>query len=299
MAGNLKMWFLAIRPRTLVLSLAGTLVGGFVALSEGSANIGAWSLCAVTAMLLQALSNLANDYGDFEKGVDNAERVGPKRPLMKGQLSAAQMKKAIVVTTVLALLSGAVLVFWVSRLNIYELTFFALLGLAAVAAAMLYTLGKRPYGYRGLGDVYCFIFFGIAAVFGTYYLTAHQANWAVLLPAAAMGFMSNAVLNINNMRDAENDRLNGKKSLVVKIGQKNAYIYHVALIVSAFVCLVVFAVMSGKPLWSYAFLLLFPFFVKDLVGIKKTPPEQLDPYLGKQAVKTFVLALAFGLLMLL
>ncbi len=290
---------MALRPRTLVLSLAGVLVGGFLAMSEGGGNMWVWLLCAVTAMLLQSLSNLSNDYGDYEKGVDNADRIGPKRPLQKRQLNASQMKNAIIVMAMLSLLSGASLVFFVAKLSLYEMAFFALLGIGAVAASMLYTLGKRPYGYRGLGDFYCFIFFGIAAVFGTYYLTAHQAKWMVMFPAVAMGCMSNAVLNINNMRDVENDQMNGKRSLVVKIGPKNAYVYHVALIVCAFVCLTVYTALSGKSLWHYAFLALFPLFAADLAGLKKSSSAQLDPFLGKQAVKTFFLALVFGFLMLL
>lgn len=298
MSSKIALWISATRPRTLVLSSAGAILGGLIALSGGNANIWAWVLCVITAVLLQSLSNLANDYGDFEKGVDNTERVGPKRPLLKGMMNASEMKKAIITTAILSLISGAILVLCAAELSLTEILLFAVLGLGAIVAAMLYTLGKHPYGYRGLGDFYCFIFFGLVSVAGTFYLVTHQLDYTVLLPAAAMGFMSNAVLNINNMRDVENDKNSGKNSLVVKIGLKNAYLYHVGLIIGAFVMLVIYLIINNKSWYSYLFLLMMPLFIIDLVQIKKTPHTQIDPFLKKQAIKTFLLALVYGILCL-
>ena len=179
-----------------------------------------------------------------------------------------------------------------------ELAVFAALGLGAVLAALLYTLGKRPYGYRGLGDLFCFLFFGWAAVAGTFYLATKALDFSILLPASAMGFLSNAVLNINNMRDYENDKASGKNSLVVKIGLKKAFIYHCLLIGGAFICLVVYLVLQHAAWYSYLFVVLALLFLKDIIAIKKTKPELLDPFLGRQVKHSFLLVVVFGVLLL-
>ena len=256
------------------------------------------TFCALTAMLLQMLCNFANDYGDFKKGVDGAHRVGPQRELQSGEISEKEMRKAMAVVAAICLISGALLLFVFAGLTWKELAVFAALGIGAVLASLLYTLGKRPYGYRGLGDLYCFLFFGWAAVAGTFYLATKQLDFSVLLPASAMGFLSNAVLNINNMRDIENDRASGKNSLVVKIGLKKAFVYHCLLIGMAFVCLTIYLVLHHAAWYSYLFLLLSVLFVKDLVAIKKTEPELLDPFLGRQVKHSFLVVVVYGVLLL-
>jgi len=191
------------------------------------------------------------------------------------------------------------LIFVFAQLTWQELAVFAALGLGAVLAALFYTLGKNPYGYRGLGDLYCFLFFGWAAVAGTFYLVTKTLDFSVLLPASAMGFLSNAVLNINNMRDYENDKVSGKNSLVVKLGLKKAFIYHSLLIFGAFVCLTIYLVLHQAEWFSYLFLLLSILFIKDLIAIKKTKPESLDPFLGRQVKHSFLLVVVFGFLLLI
>ena len=258
-----------------------------------------WVLfAALTAILLQILSNLANDYGDFKKGTDSEKRVGPQREMQSGAITEMEMKRGLAITAALCLISGALLIFVFAKLTWQELAVFAALGIGTVLAALLYTLGKRPYGYRGLGDLYCFLFFGWAAVAGTFYLATKQLDFSVLLPASAMGFLSNAVLNVNNMRDIENDRASGKNSLVVKIGLKKAFVYHCLLIGLAFVCLTIYLVLHHAAWYSYLFLLLSVLFVKDLVAIKKTEPELLDPFLGRQVKNSFLLVVVFGVLLL-
>ena len=301
---KLKTWIKASRPRTVLLSFSGVLLGGFLAKTkvpepvEGPTFWLTLLFAALTAILLQILSNLANDYGDFKKGVDGVHRVGPQRELQSGAITEKEMRKGIAAVGAVCLLSGA-LIFVFARLSWQELAVFAALGLGAVLAALFYTLGKHPYGYRGLGDLYCFLFFGWAAVAGTYYLSAPWFDFSVLLPASAMGFLSNAVLNINNMRDYENDKTSGKNSLVVKLGLKKAFVYHCLLIGGAFVCLTVYLILHQTAWYSYLFWLLFPLFLKDLMAIKKTKPEQLDPFLGRQVKHSFLLVLVFGLLLLL
>ena len=289
----------------MLLSFSGVLLGAFLSVAASRSDIFATAgrsgrqvvlFAALTAILLQVLSNLANDYGDFKKGTDSAKRVGPQREMQSGSITEREMKRGMAFVTTLCLIAGALLIFVFARLSWQELAVFAALGLGAVLAALLYTLGKRPYGYRGIGDLYCFLFFGWAAVAGTFYLATKSLDFSVLLPASAMGFLSNAVLNINNMRDYENDRASGKNSLVVKLGLKKAFVYHCLLIVGAFVCLTVYLVLKHAPVYSYMFAWLFLLFYKDLKAIKKTKPEQLDPFLPRQVRNTFLLALVYGVL---
>lgn len=297
-----KTWIKAARPRTVLLSFSGVLLGGFLAYKTGpSTGSGPWLcllFCVLTAVLLQILSNLANDYGDFKKGTDGAKRVGPQREMQSGAITEKEMRRGLAFTTGLCFVLGALLIFVFAGLTRQELAVFAALGISAVLAALLYTLGKHPYGYRGLGDLFCFLFFGLAAVAGTYYLAIKSLDFSVLLPASAMGFLSNAVLNINNMRDYENDKASGKNSLVVKLGLKNAFIYHCLLIGGAFVCLAVYLVLHQATWYSYLFILLAILFIKDLLAIKKTKPELLDPFLGRQVKHSFLLVVVFGILLL-
>ena len=300
---KLKTWIRAARPRTVLLSFSGVLLGSFLSIAkvpepvEGPTPWLVILFCAITAILLQVLSNLANDYGDFKKGTDSAKRVGPQREMQSGAITEKEMKRGLAVTTALCLISGA-LIFVFAGLTWKELAVFAALGIAAVLAALFYTLGKHPYGYRGLGDLFCFLFFGWAAVAGTFYLATKVLDFSVLLPASAMGFLSNAVLNINNMRDVENDRASGKNSLVVKLGLKKAFVYHCLLIVGAFVCLTIYLVLHHATWYSYLFWLLFPLFLKDLIAINKTKPELLDPFLGRQVKHSFLLVAFYGMLLL-
>ena len=275
-------------------------MGGFLAYKTGPSTSSGTLLCvlfaAITAVMLQILSNLANDYGDFKKGTDSAKRVGPQREMQSGSITETEMKRGLAFTASLSLISGALLIFVFAHLTWQELTVFAVLGIGAVLAAMLYTLGKRPYGYRGLGDLYCFLFFGWAAVAGTFYLATKTLDFSVLLPASAMGFLSNAVLNINNMRDYENDRASGKNSLVVKLGLKKAFVCHCLLIGGAFASLTLYLILHHAAWYSYLFWLLSPLFVKDLIDIKKTKPEWLDPFLGRQVKHSFLVVVLYGVL---
>ena len=296
-----KTWIRAARPRTVLLSFSGVMLGRFLVAHLATIREFFYPFpilfAAITAMLLQVLSNLANDYGDFKKGTDGTNRIGPQREMQSGAITEKEMKRGLVVTTGLCLISGALLIFVFARLSWQELAVFAALGLGAVLAALLYTLGKHPYGYQGLGDLFCFIFFGWAAVAGTFYLATKTLDFSVLLPASAMGFLSNAVLNINNMRDYENDRASGKNSLVVKLGLKNAFIYHCLLIGGAFVCLTIYLALHHAAWYSYLFLLVSLLFVKDIIAIKKTKPELLDPFLGRQVKHSFLVVLVYGMLL--
>ena len=296
---SLKTWMRAARPRTVLLSLSSVLMGGFLAFAETpSANLWAMVFCALTAVLLQILSNLANDYGDYKKGVDNIHRTGPERTLQSGAPTERQMRTGIAVIAIIALVAGVLLIFVFARLTWMELAVFAALGLGAILAALLYTLGKHPYGYRGLGDLFCFVFFGWVAVAGTYYLATKTIDFAILFPATALGCCSNAVLNINNMRDYGNDKASGKMTLVVKKGLSWAFGYHVLLLVGSFLCLTIFLGWKHSPWFTYAFWLLFPLFLQDLLTIHKQKERGVpDRLLPRQVWHTLLLTVAFGLLL--
>lgn len=297
---SLKTWLKAARPRTVLLSFSGILMGGLLAAKSESCNYWAILFAALTAIALQILSNLANDYGDYKKGVDNDNRVGPQREMQSGEITEKEMKKGICLTSVACFMLGGILIFLIARLSWTELAAFAIFGVAAVLAALFYTLGKRPYGYRGLGDLYCFLFFGLAATAGCYYLATKNLDFSILLPAAAMGFMSNAVLNINNMRDFENDKRSGKNSLVVKIGLDKAFLYHIFLIVGGFAMLSIYLIINRCAFHSHLFWLVLPLFVKDIITIKRElHSHKLDPMLPKQVIHTFLLTIAFGTAILL
>lgn len=294
---KLKTWLKAARPRTVLLSLSGVLMGGFLAVPEPLFDPVPLVLAALTAILLQILSNLANDFGDFKKGLDTVHRAGPQRTMQSGELTERQMCAGILVTAILTLVCGGLLIFVFAHLTWCELTAFIVLGILAVASALCYTLGKRPYGYRGFGDLFCFLFFGWVAVAGSFYLTTKALDTTVVLPATTIGLLSVAVLNINNMRDYENDKANGKNTLAVKLGLRKAYLYHIFLLVLSFVGLSVFLWLRHCPWFTYGFWLLFPLFFNDLLSIRASLETGVpDRLLPKQVVQTFLLTLVFGTL---
>lgn len=295
--GKINSWISAARLRTLPLSISGIIVGTTIAVSEGVFNIIIFSLALATTLGLQVLSNFANDYGDGVKGTDNEDRVGPQRALQSGLITQKEMLQGIIITAIVTLLFAILLIYVAfGRENLGYALFFFLLGIAAIAAAIKYTVGKSAYGYRGLGDVFVFIFFGLVAVYGSYFLYAHQWNWLVLLPAFSIGFLSMGVLNLNNMRDRASDEKAGKITLVVKLGAKRAKNYHYALILGAILCLVLFTVLSLESINDFLYL---PAFIPLILHLKRVVENEnatlLDPELKVLALSTFATAVLFGL----
>lgn len=311
---NAKAWIQAARLRTLPLAVSGILVGAGVARKHFPPNVSGrtpqwhpqgWTvfgLLLLTAVLLQVLSNFANDYGDFVKGTDNADRVGPERTLQSGALTPRAMRVGLWATGLLALASGTsalVMRFGDAVFSTQALLFLGL-GLLAVWAAVQYTVGKRAYGYHGLGDAFVFVFFGLVAVGGTAVLLTQDGTldglwWRGLLPAVAVGCFSTAVLNLNNMRDIENDAASGKRTLVVKMGLTNAKTYHGALLLLAWLSVVVLYLLrevdrQWNVLW-FVPLLLMAGHLKFAMG--NSEPRAFDPELKKVALATFVFALIF------
>ncbi|KGO94834.1 1,4-dihydroxy-2-naphthoate octaprenyltransferase [Flavobacterium subsaxonicum] len=289
---NTKEWFKAARLRTLPLSVSGILVGSFYAFSQGYTNWLILAFALVTTLGLQVLSNFANDYGDGVKGTDNEHRIGPQRAIQSGAITIQAMKKGIIITSVLTMIAAIVLIYVsFGRENFGYSVFFFLLGLAAVAAAIKYTVGSSAYGYRGLGDIFVFIFFGLVSVLGCYFLFAKQIDVLIILPAISVGLLSVAVLNLNNMRDQVSDAMSGKNTIVVKMGPKRAKIYHYTVIVTALVLILAFAVLSHFGPGQYLFLPAFiPFIIHLKTVAKNTIPRELDPELKKVALGTFFLS---------
>ncbi len=290
-------WISAARLRTLPLSVSGIIVGTTIAIQYGYFNIAIFSLALATTLGLQILSNFANDYGDGVKGTDNKDRVGPQRALQSGLITQKEMKQGIIITTVVTLFLAILLIYAAfGKENLVFTLLFFLLGLGAIAAAIKYTIGTSAYGYRGLGDVFVFIFFGLVAVYGSYFLYAHDFKWQVLLPAFTIGFLSMAVLNLNNMRDHISDKKAGKETLVVKMGAKNAKNYHYFLIIAAIGCLVIYTVLSLKNAFDFLYLpALVPLILHLKRVVENENPMLLDPELKVLALSTFATALLFGL----
>ena len=297
----MKHWLHAFRLRTLPLAESSIIVGSALAIpySRISATITfqveVLVLALLTATLLQVLSNLANDLGDHLHGTDNVDRVGPQRAVQSGAISPAMMKRAMVICGTMAFVSGILLITYALGLRSMTLAFL-LLGLTAIGAAVKYTFGRNPYGYAGLGDVSVFLFFGLVGVMGTHYLHARYVEWSHLLPAIAFGMLSTGVLNVNNMRDIQNDAASGKRTLVVRMGSANARIYHTVLVLGGLSCLIAFALMGAQGWVSWLFLLTTPVFLIHLKRVWSTAePRDLDPQLKVLAMGTFLTALLFSL----
>lgn len=294
----LKPYIEAIRPRTLFLALACSFCGNALAFFVGHFNLFVCILTILTAASLQVLSNLANDYGDFEHGTDTTgQRIGPVRALQSGAITLDRMKIMMVINVLICIALGLALLFVALQFKyVAYLIFFIILGALCIVAAIKYTVGHNPYGYCGFGDLFSFIFFGLVSIVGTYFLHTHEIGFLPWLPAIGFGFPTAAVLNVNNMRDMENDAASGKITIPILIGYRNAKLYQASLILGAFACFAVFNILYLTHWYQYLYLLIFGIYFKFLVGIFKTQEHerrQLDPYLKYTSMTTFFLSIAF------
>lgn len=289
------IWFSTVRPKTLPLALASILVGSALAYWSGQFELITTLLALLTTVLLQILSNFANDYGDHIKGSDTAERIGPLRAIQHGQITGEQLKKSLFVVGTLAFLSGVGLIVYAYQ-SLQDLLVFFILGVIAIVAAITYTVGKKPYGYLGLGDVSVLIFFGFLAVLGTFYLQAHQLPLITLLPAFGCGLLSVAVLNINNLRDIEQDKKVGKGTLIVRIGSQNGRIYHLLLLSFALLSYLIFGFLTFQHWYNFTFLLALPLIIKHAKFVyQHKQPAELRPILGQMAGIALITNLLFSL----
>lgn len=295
----IKTWISAFRLRTLPLATAAVLTGLALADTFYSANWSITLLCWLTAVSLQILSNLANDYGDFIKGTDNDKRIGNMRALQSGIIKPAAMLRMVIFFVLLSLGLGTTLLWQATHGQInYAFAAFFALGLAAIAAAIKYTVGKNAYGYAGLGDLFVFIFFGPVAVVGTFLLNSGMRftwadNWPILLPATAIGLLCSAVLNVNNIRDIENDKNSDKFTLPVMWGERAAKVYHLLLLAAAAACWLIYFQFD---FYLPHALMLIPAFIliTHAYQLWQTPPSAVyNGFLKQLSLATLLLAAAF------
>lgn len=293
---SISSWIQSFRLHTLPLALSTIIMGSFLAAFHQEFKWSIFILALLTTLFLQILSNLANDYGDTEKGVDNDNRIGPRRALQAGAITRKQMRNAILIFTALALFSGVWLIVEGTKGLVlsYGIILFVL-GLAAIAAAVKYTMGRNPYGYQGLGDLFVFLFFGLTGVMGTYFLHTHNLSAAEFLPAISMGCFSTGVLNLNNLRDRENDSLHNKHTLVVKLGLAKAKWYHALLLTAGMLSAVVYTFIKATSPIQWIYLISFAGIINSiLVVMRNERPEKLYPELKKLSLSTLVFAVLFG-----
>jgi 1,4-dihydroxy-2-naphthoate octaprenyltransferase len=290
-----QAWLESLRPRTLPLAFASIVCGSALAYWQGVFDPAVALFALLTAGLLQILSNLANDYGDAVKGSDKEDRIGPLRGMQKGVITQPQMKRALIVTVVLICLSGLSLVAVACRTPA-DFIGFMVLGLMSIVAAITYTVGTRPYGYMGLGDISVLVFFGWLSVAGSWYLQAHMLAPLVFLPATACGLLATAVLNINNLRDIDSDRENGKNTLAVRLGPVLARRYHVCLLMGSLLCLAVFNLVWLKSLWGWLFILAAPILFKQAMFVmREKEPVAMRPMLERTVKAALLINLLFAI----
>lgn len=291
---DIKSWIHAFRLRTLPLALSSIGMAGFLAAAAGKFSTLIFALCCLTTILLQILSNLANDYGDYVNGADHSERKGPKRAVQSGAIAVGQMKNGVILFSILCLASGIYLLLVAFGIDWNSLLLFFGLGLMCIAAAVAYTVGKKPYGYAGLGDISVLIFFGFVGVMGSLYLFTKEIDGPTILPALSCGLFSIAVLNINNIRDIESDKAAGKYSIPVRIGKENAVRYHWFLLVAGLSAAIVYSSLNYQNLFQFLFLLTAPLFIRIGLAVSEKPSEALDPYLKQMALSTLLFVILFG-----
>lgn len=307
----MKHWIQAARLRTLPLSVSGIVVGSLYALANPTQNVltptqvFSWKvfvLAILTTLGFQILSNFANDYGDGVKGTDNEDRIGPMRAIQSGNITPAAMKNAMIITSLLTLLSAVLLIYFAFKGTSFGYSlFFLALGIVAIGSAIRYTVGNSAYGYKGFGDIFVFIFFGLVSTLGVNFLHSKQLDLQLFLPATAIGLLSVGVLNLNNMRDEASDTKAGKNTLVVKMGGAKAKIYHYCLILIAMILVLVFAVnynRIGFRTDQYAFLVAYSPLISHLKTVYNCKePVNLDPQLKKLAISTFLLSVILALVL--
>lgn len=294
---NVSIWISAMRLRTLPLSISGIILASCLAVYNG---VFEWRICILailTTLSFQILSNLANDYGDGVKGTDNTNRIGPERVIQSGKISPEELFNAIKINVLISIVLASLLIFIAFGVKYFSLALvFFLLGLASISAAIRYTIGKKPYGYRGLGDIFVFIFFGLVSVIGCYVLFAKRIDHVVFLPAFTIGLLSTAVLNLNNMRDRLSDAKSNKITFAVLLGEKKAKLYHNVLILLAIGLSSLFGILYYTSPYNLIFVIAYiPLLVHLRKVNKNNDLKLLDSELKKLALTTVLIAVLMGI----
>lgn len=292
---SLKHWIQAARLRTLPLAISGILVGTSIASTKVPIDFLVLGLTLLTAILLQVLSNFANDFGDAVSGVDSENRAGPKRMVQTGTISKTQMKYAMVLTATLSMASGCWLLYLAFENQWPQVLIFLFIGVGGIIAAIKYTIGNNPYGYAGFGDHFVFVFFGLVAVVGTYYLQTHSLDPSVFLPAISVGLFSVGVLNVNNIRDIASDRINGKKSIPVRIGKERAAWYHTWILSTGMATTVLFIIITFHSWLQLLVVISYFLLFGNMIAVRRKEGKALDPYLKHMALTTLLFAVLFAM----
>lgn len=285
-----------MRLRSVPLSLGGVVVGVSLAISDYNVKWQVALFFILTAISLQILSNLSNELGDFLKGTDTQERQGMRYSLMDGGLSVAELKAMIIGAAVCCAVFGLCLVYFAfDTFWCMDAIIFLLMGVFAIMSAMRYTLGRHPYGYRGLGDMYVFLFFGLLTVLGGFFLCAGELpGWKMFLPAIGVGCFSVAVLNVNNIRDMKTDAAT-RVTVAMKMGPFWSRVYQTALIVMGWACMIAFCLLRYPDPWHYLFVVTAPLFIWHVVGVWKRKDKQLDAMLPLLVMSSFALCVLLGI----
>jgi 1,4-dihydroxy-2-naphthoate octaprenyltransferase len=297
MMQSINIWISAMRLRTLPLSIAGVVLASCFAYYNSAFSWEIFSLAILTTVSFQILSNLANDYGDGLKGTDNNERIGPERALQSGKISSEELLNGIKLNIVISIGLAITLIHSAFGVKHFYFTlFFFVLGIGAIIAAIRYTMGTNAYGYKGLGDVFVFVFFGFVSVIGSYVLYTKKLDHVTFLPAFTIGLLSTAVLNLNNMRDRLTDEKSRKFTLAVKLGEAKVKIYHNILVVGAIVFSGLFGLLYFTSIYNLIFCVTYIPLLLHLKRVNKiTDPKLFDPELKKLALTTVLIATLMGI----
>ncbi len=291
-AGRLGTWWLAIRPKTLPAAASGVIVGSVLAWSDGGFALGPALAALVIALLLQIGSNLANDVYDDERGADTAERLGPLRVTQSGLLRRDQVKAGMKVVFVVAFALGVYLT-WVRGPMVL------VIGIAAIVSAIAYTGGPYPLGYHGLGEVFVFVFFGLAAVVGTYWVQTGQTSALAWLMAVPVGLLITAIIVVNNLRDVEQDRVAGKRTVTVRIGTHATKVEFAACLGIAYLVVVAAVVARALPASTLAVLLSLPLAYRTTRIVFTHVGRPLNEALAGTGQTTLAFSVLFAIGMLL
>ena len=284
----------SMRLRTLPQSTAGIILGLMLAAGSVSVKWFVILLTILTAISFQILSNMSNELGDYLSGTDNDERQGPDYAIKSGGLTELEMRSSIRIMVLVCMICGLGMIrSSFKTIFCIESECLVVLGGLAIWAAMRYTLGKHPYGYHGLGDLFVFLFFGLVPVMGGYFVAAHSIDWWTALPGAAIGLFSVGVLNVNNIRDMKSDAAT-RVTVPIMLGDRKARIYHIILITAGWILMIAFTAIRTESLLPYIYIITLPLFVKQAIGVWKLREHELDPMLPLLVMSTFILSLLAG-----
>ena len=295
---KIKYWIQASRIETLPLSISGIMLGSFFAFYNNSFDEIIFVLSIITAVSFQILSNFANDYGDGILGTDK-NRIGPKRVIASGKITLKELKKGIIVNVFISITLSYSLIKYSFKNEYIFIVIFFFLSIFSILAAIKYTMGKTPYGYYGFGDIFVFVFFGLLSVLGSYFLQIKSVNYEVFILGSVIGFLCVGVLNLNNIRDIENDSKMNKKTIPSRIGFKNAKFYHYFLIIASILLIFTFATkfkMSNNLIFIIVGILPISFHLFKVNQAKS--PIEFNPLLKQLAISIFFFSIFISIFLI-